>query len=352
MDKRPLDLLKTLIAIPSFSKEEDKTAGAIAAFLDSHGVVSERWMNNIWAVNRYFRSDLPTLLLNSHHDTVKPAPGWTKDPFAPIVEADKLYGLGANDAGGSLVALTAAFLHFYDRQDLPFNLLLAATAEEEISGANGVAALLPRLPKISAGIVGEPTLLQPAVAEKGLMVVDGEAKGKAGHAARDEGVNAIYIALEDAAAIKNFCFDKISPLLGAVKATVTQIAAGVQHNVVPDLCKFVVDVRSNERYTNKEILQLLQEKTTSTLTARSFRLNSSSIRLDHPLVQKALALGLTPFGSPTLSDQALMDFPTIKLGCGDSARSHTADEFIYLEEIERGVALYIRLLEGLELASA
>ena len=343
------ELLKTLIAIPSVSKEEDKTADAITSFMEHHHVPTDRLGNNVWAKNQHFRDDLPTILLNSHHDTVKPVAGWTKNPHNPLLENDKLYGLGSNDAGGSLVALIGAFLHFYNRTDLPFNLIMAATAEEEISGANGIASLLPQLPEIAIGIVGEPTLLQPAIAEKGLMVIDGMAHGRAGHAARNEGVNAIYIALEDIKKIRDYEFPKVSPLLGAVKATVTQISAGTQHNVVPDACQFVIDVRSNECYKNEEIHGLLQGVVKSELTARSYRLNSSGIEEGHPLVRRAMTLSLKPFGSPTLSDQALMSFPTLKIGCGDSARSHTADEFIYLREIEEGVNLYIRLLEGLHI---
>ena len=254
-----------------------------------------------------------------------------------------MYGLGSNDAGGALVSLIATFCYFYDKK-LPFNLILAATAEEEISGANGIASILPDLGKIDVGIVGEPTLMLMAVAEKGLMVIDGYAYGKAGHAARDEGVNALYIALKDIDKIRRFKFDKKSNLLGSVKATVTQIEAGTQHNVVPDTCKFVVDVRSNECYSNSEIYEILQKQVKSVLKPRSFRLNSSSIALNHPLIRRGEQLGLTSYGSPTLSDQALMPFETLKIGPGDSARSHTADEYIYIREIEEGIKTYINLL--------
>ncbi len=343
-----ITLLKKLIATPSFSREEDQTADIIEAFLKGKNIPTQRKGNNIWAKNAHFTPDLPIVLLNSHHDTVKPVSGWTRNPFSPDIEKDILYGLGSNDAGGSLVSLIATFCHFYNKK-LPFNLILAATAEEEISGANGIAALLPHLPPITVGIVGEPTLLQMAVAEKGLMVVDGIAHGKAGHAARNEGVNAIYIALEDIQTIKNFKFDKTSDFLGDIKMTVTQIEAGTQHNVVPDTCKFVVDIRSNECYSNAEIFDILQKHIQSELKPRSFRLNSSRISLTHPLILRGIGLGLSYYGSPTLSDQALMPFETLKIGPGDSARSHTADEFVYVQEIEEGIKTYIALLDGLKL---
>lgn len=287
-------------------------------------------------------------MLNSHHDTVKPVNGWTRDPFSPSIEDGILYGLGSNDAGGPLVSLIATFCYFYDKK-LPFNLILAATAEEEISGANGIASLLPELPPIQVGIVGEPTMMQMAVAEKGLMVIDAIAHGKAGHAARNEGINAIYIALEDIQTIRRFKFDKTSELLGDVKMTVTQIEAGTQHNVVPDICKFVIDVRSNECYSNAQIYELIQEKVQSELKPRSFRLNSSGISLKHPLILRGSNLGLSYYGSPTLSDQALMPFETLKIGPGDSARSHTANEYIKLSEIQDGIDTYIALLSDLKL---
>lgn len=287
------------------------------------------------------------LLLNSHHDTVKPVESWQRDPFEAKLEGERLYGLGSNDAGASLVALIATFLHFYEVKDLPFNLILAATAEEEISGAKGIAALLPELGPIDCGIVGEPTQLQMAVAEKGLMVVDGLARGQAGHAARQEGENALYKAMEAIQQLQQFQFHKTSDLLGPTLLQITQIQAGHQHNVVPDRCSFVIDIRTNEQYSNQEVLKLLQEKVKVELKARSFRLNSSYIALDHPLVQQGKKLGMSTFGSPTLSDQALMPFPTLKLGCGDSARSHTADEYINITELEQGIKTYIHLLEGL-----
>ena len=343
-----ITLLKKLIATQSFSREEDKTADIIEAFFKEKNIPTQRKGNNVWAKNAHFTQDLPVLLLNSHHDTVKPVNGWTRNPFSPDIENGILYGLGSNDAGGSLVSLIATFCHFYAKK-LPFNLILAATAEEEISGANGIAALLPDLPPITVGIVGEPTLMQMAVAEKGLMVVDGIAHGKAGHAARNEGVNAIYIAFEDIQTIRNFKFDKTSDFLGEIKMTVTQIEAGTQHNVVPDTCKFVIDIRSNECYSNAEIFEILQKHIQSELKPRSFRLNSSRISLTHPLILRGIALGLSYYGSPTLSDQALMSFETLKIGPGDSARSHTADEFIYVKEIEEGIKIYIALLNNLKL---
>ena len=340
-----ITLLQKLIATPSFSREEDKTADIIQDFFHKRNIPTERKGNNVWAKNHHFTEGGSTVLLNSHHDTVKPVSGWTRDPFAPDIVDGKLYGLGSNDAGASLVALIAAFCFYYDKQ-LPFNLVLLASAEEEISGKNGVELVLPDLPPLSIGIVGEPTLLLMAVAEKGLMVVDGIARGKAGHAARNEGVNALYIALDDIAKIRAFDFEKKSDLLGAVKMSVTQIQAGTQHNVVPDECRFVVDIRTNECYTNQEVWAIIQKEVQSELKPRSFRLNSSKIDLKHPLILRGLELGKTYYGSPTLSDQALMSFPTLKIGVGDSARSHTADEFVFVKEIEEGIDMYIALLDG------
>ncbi len=322
-------LLRSLIATPSFSREEEKTAGLIDRFLKDAGLTTHQKGHNIWAFNRHYDETKPNVLLNSHHDTVKPVAGWTKDPFSPDMEEGTLYGLGSNDAGGPLVSLIATFLHFYEREDLPFNLILAATAEEEISGANG-----------------EPTQMQLAIAERGLMVIDAEVTGIAGHAARNEGVNAIYLALKDIEWIRQHDFERVSRLLGPVKATVTQIKAGHQHNVVPDRCDFVIDVRTNEHYTNAEVLEYLQIHTQSILVPRSLRLNPSGIPEDHPLVQAGIALGMSTYGSPTLSDQALCPFPTVKIGPGDSARSHTADEYIKIAEVEEGSERYIRLLEG------
>lgn len=348
MKNEAIELLKKLIATQSFSREEDKTADIIEAFFKEKNIPTQRKGNNIWAKNAHYTEGLPVVLLNSHHDTVKPVSGWIRDPFSPDIEEGILYGLGSNDAGGPLVSLIATFCHFYDKK-LPFNLIMAATAEEEISGANGIATVLPELPTIHVGIVGEPTMMQMAVAEKGLMVVDGIAHGKAGHAARNEGINAIYIALKDIETIKNFKFDKTSDFLGDIKMTVTQIEAGTQHNVVPDTCKFVIDIRSNECYSNAEIYEIIQKQVTSELKPRSFRLNSSRIGLNHPLVLRGLELGLSYYGSPTLSDQALMPFETLKIGPGDSARSHTANEYIKVREIEEAIEIYKKLLENLQL---
>jgi len=345
-----LQLLKNLIVTPSFSKEENKTADIIEAFFNKKNISTKRKNNNVWVYSKYRNNALPTILLNSHHDTVKPAKGYTRDPFKADIENGKLYGLGSNDAGASLVALIAVFLHFYEQKNLPFNLVLAATAEEEISGKNGIASVLSELGKIDLGIIGEPTQMRMAIAEKGLMVVDGYAKGKSGHAAREEGVNALYVALKDIDRIKNYVPEKVSNLLGNTKMSVTQIQAGTQHNVVPDSCHFVVDVRTNELYTNEAIFDILQQNTVSDLKARSFRLSSSGIALTHPVVQRGLSLGLSYFGSPTLSDQALIQgFPTLKIGCGKSARSHTADEFVEVAEIAEGIEIYIKLLENLSM---
>ncbi|MEM6318114.1 MAG: M20 family metallo-hydrolase [Bacteroidota bacterium] len=342
-----IELLKKLIATESLSRKEDKTADLIQSFFEKKGITVERIYNNIIARSKQWRANQPTILLNSHHDTVKPASGYTKNPFNPEVTNGILYGLGSNDAGGSLVALIATFLHLYERIDLGYNLIFVASAEEEISGPNGIAAVRDKIAPIDLGIIGEPTQMRMAIAEKGLMVVDGEAIGQSGHAAREEGINAIYIALKDIDWIKNYEFKKVSDVLGKTKMTVSQIQAGTQHNVVPDCCKFVIDIRTNEEYANEEVFNFLQKNTASKLKARSFRLNSSKIALSHPIVRKGLQLGLPYYGSPTLSDQALLPFTTIKIGCGKSERSHTADEFIYLSEIREGTKIYLQLLEGL-----
>lgn len=339
-------LLKQLIAIPSFSKEEEKTADCIQQFFLRHHIAVNRKENNIWALNRHFDPLKPTLLLNSHHDTVKPNPGYTRDPFTPAEEEGKLYGLGSNDAGASLVSLIAAFLYFYEQEHLACNIILAATAEEEISGANGVESILPELGKIDCAIVGEPTQMQMAVAEKGLLVIDCIARGKAGHAARNEGENAIYHALNDIEWLRNYSFPKVSDLLGPVKISVTIINAGTQHNVVPDECRFTADIRINELYTHEEVLEIIGQNIKSEIKPRSLRMRSSSIGIDHPLVTAGLALGRTTYGSPTTSDKALMPFPALKMGPGDSARSHTADEFIFLNEIDEGIELYIKLMSS------
>ena len=347
MEEEPVQLLKRLIEIPSVSRNEDKTAQLLQNFLNKAEIQVNRKFNNLWCKNLYFNDQLPTIFLNSHHDTVKPTTNWIRQPHQPDIEGDKLYGLGSNDAGGALVALLFTFLHFYKRNDLSYNLIFSATAEEEISGMKGVESILPELDNIQLGIVGEPTQMQLAIAEKGLMVIDCEAKGKSGHAARYEGENAIYLAIEDIDWIRTYRFPKVSELLGEVKMTVTQIEAGTQHNVIPDQCSYVIDVRTNENYTNKEIFDIISKNIKSAIKARSFRLNSSGIALDHPLVTRGMELGLKCFGSPTLSDQSLMNFPTVKIGPGDSARSHTADEYIHISEIEQGIEIYKNLLDNL-----
>lgn len=322
-------------------------------FLSMQMVHAERLCNNVYAKNKYYDSNKPTILLNSHHDTVKPGKDYTIDPFSAIEKDGKLYGLGSNDAGGSLVALIATFLFFYDRSDLKYNIILAASAEEEISGKNGVELLLPELGNIDFGIVGEPTEMKMAIAERGLLVVDCVAEGKAGHVAGSEGENALYKAMDDINWIKNYRFDKASELLGETKMNVTVIETdNRQHNVVPSQCKFVIDIRVNELYRFDEVLQLLQQNLKCSIQSRSTRLKPTSIALDHPLVKVGLVLGMEYYGSPTISDKALMPFPTLKLGPGKSARSHCADEYIYLREIEEGVDLYINLIERVNLVTA
>jgi acetylornithine deacetylase len=340
-----ISLLKQLISIPSFSKEEDNTADLLEQFLEKRGVKTRVHLNNIWASNKFFDASKPTILLNSHHDTVRPNKGYTIDPFTPIEANGKLFGLGSNDAGGALVSLIATFLYYYSNPDLKYNLIIAVTAEEEISGNDGVESLLPHLGKIDSAIVGEPTEMQMAVAEKGLMVLDCVATGKAGHAAREEGDNSIYKALKDIEWLEGYQFPKISSLLGPVKMSVTVIETeNKAHNIVPSQCKFVIDTRVNELYTFDEILKIIRENVKSEIRPRSTRLRSSSIALDHPLVKAGLELGRNYYGSPTTSDKALMFFPALKMGPGDSARSHIADEYIYMNEIEDGIELYIQLL--------
>ena len=339
-----LALLKELIATPSFSREEHQTADLINDFLVRQGVTTQRQLNNIWAFNKHYNPELPTILLNSHHDTVKPNSGWTKDPFTPLVEAEKLFGLGSNDAGGCLVALMAAFLYYYPQVGLAYNLVLAATAEEEISGRNGIERIWPELGPIDFALVGEPTEMHLAVAEKGLLVLDCVVTGKSGHAAREEGENAIYKALTEINWFRNFQFPKVSEYLGPVKMSVTIMQAGTQHNVVPDRCSFTVDVRVTDCYTNEEVLEIIKEQVNADVQPRSVRLRSSSIDKNSKIVQAGLALGRKTYGSPTTSDQALIPVPSLKMGPGDSARSHTADEFIYLKELEEGILIYINLL--------
>lgn len=345
LQNEAIELLKELIATPSFSKEEDQTAGILCRFIGAKGIKHTRVGNNVFALNKYFDEKKPTVLLNSHHDTVKPNPQYTKDPFSPVVEDGKLFGLGSNDAGGCLVSLIATFLYFYNKQDIKYNIILAATAEEEISGTGGIEYTLQYLPKIDCAIVGEPTQMQIAVAERGLMVLDCICHGKAGHAARNEGENAIYKALKDIEWFQNFHFEKVSDLLGPSKMSVTVIETeNKAHNVVPAVCKFVVDTRINELYSFEEVLDIIKANVLCEVNPRSTRLRSTSIALDHPLVKAGLKLGRTYYGSPTTSDKALMPFPALKMGPGDSARSHTANEYIYINEIQQGIELYIQLL--------
>ena len=342
-----IDLLKGMISRPSFSREEGEVADFLKKSWEKAGYKVNHKGNNLWLIAPGFDLDKPTLLLNSHIDTVKPASGWTKDPFKPEeTEDERLYGLGSNDAGASVVSLYEAF-RVLSGKEQPYNLIFLASCEEEVSGKNGIESVLPQLPPIALGIVGEPTEMQPAIAEKGLMVVDVTAHGKAGHAARNEGDNAIYKVLEDIRWFRDYRFPKESPLLGPVKMSVTQINAGTQHNVIPDICTFVVDIRSNECYSNEELFNEISTHIKSEAKARSFRLNSSHIDAGHPFVRRAIQLGRVPFGSPTLSDQALMKFPSVKMGPGKSSRSHTADEYIMVSEIEEAIGLYIELLDGL-----
>ena len=340
-----VSLLKQLIAIPSFSRDEEGTADLLEQFLIGKGVKIHRKLNNIWAFNKYFDASRPTILLNSHHDTVKPNPGYTRDPFEASVEDGKLFGLGSNDAGGCLVSLIAVFLYFYKQADLSYNFCLATTAEEEISGVNGLELIIPELGPLDFAIVGEPTGMHLAIGERGLMVLDCVAHGKAGHAAREEGENAIYSAIRDIEWFRSYKLPLESALFGPVKMSVTIISAGSQHNVVPAECKFTVDVRVTDAYRNEEVLEIIRQHVKCSITPRSVRLKSSKIGEDHPIVQAGIALGRTTYGSPTTSDQVLLDIPSLKIGPGDSARSHTADEFVYVDEINEGIELYIKMLE-------
>ncbi|MBI4930962.1 MAG: M20 family metallo-hydrolase [Bacteroidetes bacterium] len=341
------ELLKELISIESFSGHEDKTADAIKKFLIKHKVKSFRKGNNVWAKNEYFDSAKQTILLNSHHDTVKPNAGWTFNPFQSTIKDEKLFGLGSNDAGGALVSLIATFLHFNEKKNLKYNFVLAGTAEEENSGKNGVVSILSELGKVDFAIVGEPTDMKMAVAEKGLMVVDCIAKGKAGHAARDVGENAISKAMKDVEWIHSYKFPKVSEFLGPVKMTCTIISAGSQHNVIPDTCKFTIDVRTTDSYTNEETLEIIRQHIKSEAIPRSTRLNASGIDRNHLIVQSAKKLGIETFGSATSSDMPLLKVPAVKMGPGKSERSHTADEFIWLKEIGEGISIYIKLLENI-----
>ena len=345
LKQEAIDLLKKLISIPSLSKEENKTADAIQDFLESKKITCSRSGNNVWAINEFFDPTLPSILLNSHHDTVKPNPAYTINPYSPILKDGKLFGLGSNDAGGSLVSLLATFLYFNEKKNLHYNLIYAATAEEEISGFGGIESILKELPPIDFAIVGEPTEMHLAIAEKGLMVLDCIAHGKAGHAAREEGENAIYRSLQDIAWFKNYSFPKKSQTLGPVKMNVTMIKAGEQHNVVPAFCEFTVDVRTTDAYKNEEVLEIIKQNVSCDVKPRSMRLQPSAISLDHPFVRSGSQHGRKTYGSPTSSDQAVIPYTSVKIGPGDSARSHTADEFIFIREIEEGIELYIKLLQ-------
>lgn len=347
MAQEAIGLLRKLIAIPSISREEEKAADYVQRYLEEMGMQTGRKGNNVWCLSPGFSTGKPTLLLNSHIDTVKPVSGWTRPPFSPTIEDGKLYGLGSNDAGASLVSLMLVFLKLCQTTQA-YNLIFLASCEEEVSGKNGIECVLPLLPPIDFAIVGEPTEMQPAIAEKGLMVLDVTAYGKSGHAAREEGVNAIYLAMADMAWFRDYRFEKVSSFLGPVKMSVTMVSAGTQHNVVPDKCSFVVDIRSNECYTNQELYDIICQHVSSEVKARSFRLGSSRVETSHPLVQRMVALGRTPFGSPTLSDQALMAFPSLKIGPGKSSRSHSANEFICMSEIEEAIDLYLQIMDKSE----
>ena len=341
-----ITLLSSLVSIPSVSREEEQVADFLQNYMERSGIMTGRSGNNIWCISPMFDTKKPTILLNSHIDTVKPVNGWRKQPFTAKMEDGKLYGLGSNDAGASVVSLFEVY-RYLSATEQAYNLIFLASCEEEVSGKNGIESVLPQLPPIALGVVGEPTEMHPAIAEKGLMVLDVTAHGKAGHAARDEGENAIYKALDDIQWFRNYRFPKESSFLGPVKMSVTQVNAGTQHNVVPDICTFVVDIRSNECYSNEDLFQEICSHIQSEAKARSFRLNSSHIDAEHPFVKRAVELGRTPFGSPTLSDQALMHFPSVKIGPGKSSRSHTADEYILVSEIEEAIGMYIKILDGL-----
>lgn len=344
-----IELLRSLISVKSFSRSEKDAAHIMRQFLAQAGVSFQTKAHNTWARNLHWKEGLPVIVLDSHIDTVKPSGGYTRDPFSADIEDGVLYGLGSNDAGGPLVTLLATFMHFYPQENLPYNLLYVASAEEEISGPNGLVSILDELGPFDLAIVGEPTQMQMAIAEKGLMVLDCMAHGKSGHAAREEGDNAIYKAITDIDKLKNFRFPKSSSILGCVKLSVTMISAGTQHNVVPDACSFVVDVRTNEYYSNQEAYKIIDQLIESEVKPRSLRLNSSGIPVEHPIVQRGIQLGLDYYGSPTTSDQVVIPYPSIKIGPGDSARSHTADEYILISEMEEGLRIYIELLNDLKL---
>ncbi len=347
LTQEAIELLKNLIGTQSFSGEEEGTALLVENWFEQRSIPFQRKYHNIWAVNKYFDKSKPTILLNSHHDTVKPNKAYTRDPLLAEIVDGKLYGLGSNDAGGSLVSLLATFTYFYERKDLKYNLVILASAEEENSGPKGIRSVLSLLPVIDFAIVGEPTLMHLAIAEKGLMVLDCYAHGESGHAAHGTGDNALYKAMDAVSWFKNFTFEKVSKTLGEVKMTVTQIDAGKQHNVVPALCHFVVDVRTTDQYSNKEVLEIIKEKVDVDVKERSLRHNSSSISKDHSIVHAGEKLKRKIYGSPTMSDQTALTCPSLKLGPGESLRSHTADEFIYLEEVEEGIKTYIDMLNEL-----
>ena len=350
--REAVDLLGRLIATPSTSRDEREAADIMEQTLQGYGFAVGREADNVWAVDPAYDDNRPTVLLNAHIDTVKPVKTWTKDPYTPLIEGDRLYGLGSNDCGGGLVTLLQVFRYFCHDRIIPsrsFNLIFLASAEEEVSGPDGIVRALPLLPRVDVAIVGEPTGMQPAIAEKGLMVLDLIAHGKSGHAARNEGVNAIYEALDDMRWIRDFSFPKVSKLLGPVKMTLTVVNAGTQHNVIPDTCTMLVDIRSNEFYTNEEIYNIVCEHVRSEVKAHSFRLHSSRIDPSHPLVRRCEALGMVPYGSPTLSDQALMPFPSFKLGPGESARSHSADEFVQIGELRQALEQYVALLTDIDI---
>ena len=340
-----VELLQHLISTPSISRNEKAAADIMLQQMESYGLAPRREANNLWVLSPDWDANKPTLLLNAHIDTVKPAASYTRDPFAPTLEDGCLYGLGSNDCGGGLTTLLQAF-RWLTLRPQPYNLIYLASAEEEVSGKDGISRVLPLLPKIDVAIVGEPTGMQPAIAEKGLMVLDVIAHGKSGHAARNEGVNAIYEALDDMKWIRDYKFQKVSPFLGPTKMTLTVINAGTQHNVIPDTCTMLVDIRTNEYYTNEEVYEFVKEHLKSAVHAHSFRLHSSHIAPEHPLIKKCVSMGMTPYGSPTLSDQALMSFPSFKLGPGESARSHSADEFIRIDEMRHAFETYQELLDS------
>lgn len=340
-----IELLQTLICTPSFSGEEDVTKSILKQFFKENGIRTFESKNNIWALNKHFLDTKPTILLNSHHDTVRPNEGYTRNPFEAKIENGKLYGLGSNDAGASLVSLLALFLFFNQEKDLKYNLVYAATAEEESSGPNGLNSIIQDLPEIDFAMVGEPTEMHLAIAEKGLLVIDAIAPGIAGHAAHSNTENAIYNAIKDIDWIRNYQFPKKSAMRGEVKMSVTQINAGREHNVVPGQCGFVIDVRVTDKYTNKEVFEIIDEHTKSELKARSFSLSSSSIDPSHPIVKAGVSLGRNTYGSPTLSDQSVLSCPSLKLGPGKSTRSHQADEFIKINEIEEAIDIYIKIFK-------